>query len=305
MKICFYSQCTEPVPKENKLFCSFKHQIATRNEKKRIARANRRPLMICERGGCENKIGSMKRKFCSDECYNLERNIPLICYQRDNTSFEERAKYILKKKKREALLARVCALSSCTKKLSTMRKKYCSDSHFDQAKEEARAKNNPDRLCKICGVRFKPVFIRNVICKDPACKRAGLEMKIERHKEKREKPKPVTVKKVREAPKVKSNFGSTTRSYSAKPNKNSNNLVVQEYESKVAIDLITKVDLRLSQEAQAIQDFLDSGRKVKKVLFQNGAQSLEFEDMEEFENTTDVSQYGNYSSSWDATKLHN
>ena len=73
----------------------------------------------------------------------------------------------------------------------------------------------------------------------------------------------------------------------------------------MAIDLITNTDLRLSQESQAIQSFLDAGGKIKKVLFENSAQSIEFEDMEEFENTTDVSQYGNYSNSWDATKLHN
>ena len=319
MTICFFTGCEKEVPKGNTTFCSFEHQIAQRNERNRIARAKKRPELVCEHKGCKEMIKPPKKKFCSDEHYNLSRGINPIQYRRDNTSFEERAKYILKKKKREALLARVCGLSGCEKKLSTMRKKYCSDGHFDQAKEDARAKNNPDKICKICGTRFKPVFTRNVICKDPACKRSALEIKNTKYRNKhqgavvvKEVKKPV-VKKVREAKKVQSEFGSLTRPYSPRPkgpvpshlNRSKRfGILAEEYQSKVEIEEITKTDLRLSQEAQAIKAFLDSGKRIKKVLFENGEKSLEFEDMDEFENKIDVSQFGNYSGSWDLTKLH-
>ena len=294
MRICFYSECGADVPKGNRLFCSFEHQILNRHQIKRRARADARPVMICEYAGCGNKLGSRRRKFCCDEHSGAKVEMKLL-FRNDNFIADERAACLLKKKKRDELLSRVCALSGCEKTLGTMRKKFCCDDHFTESRHIARSLKNPRRDCQICGVDFQPRFVKNIFCENPGCKRTGDREKQARYQ---------AQKRERRSKESQSNYGSITRSYAPRPKKLFGRLAT-DYESKVEIDLLSKTDLRLSQQPDLIQAYLDSGKKIQKVNFERDAKSLEFEDMEQYEDPNDLSRFGNYSGSWDLTPLHN
>jgi len=341
-KICDYSPCNNILPPTRKRFCCGEHLLAAKEDAKviykndnflgderakYIAKKKKREQRICTYQSCNAQLPSKRKKFCSDEHFELARKAELvnsdyamktcpICKELFKPRFDRnvfckktackdagekaknsrnRPKAEMKKKqlREERRITRICEYENCTEILGVLRKRFCTKEHYTLFHEQVKLANNPERPCPVCKTLFIPKTVRNKYCTNPICKQTILDEQREVLRQERKTP---------------SNYGSITRPYSPIPShvyrQKRNGDVSVEYSAIVEIKEITHTDLTLSSEASAIQAFLDSGKKIQKVVFEHSAKSLEFEDMEEYEDPTDLSRFGNYSSSWNLTKLH-